>query len=76
VQPIALNDLALGDFGLFWYRDRREAQHFAIFGDHPLLPGVPTMIHSYLLANKVTENTVDDFWLKRILKIYRFPGVA
>lgn len=76
VQSIALEDIALGDIGLFWYRDRREAQHFCVFGEHPLVAGNLTMIHSYTTAKKVTENTVDDFWAKRILKVYRFPGVV
>ena len=64
-----------GRIGLFWYADRREPQHFCVFGRHPLDSNTVTMIHAHQKIGKVVEASLSAFWAKRIVKTYKVPGV-
>lgn len=46
-----------------------EPQHLAIFTGE-------NIIHSYLQAGKVCEHILDDVWSSRIVRVYRFKGLA
>jgi cell wall-associated NlpC family hydrolase len=71
LQPVATQ---AGDVGLFWFSNRAEPQHFAIFGVHPLTGG-PTMIHAHSRYKKCVEATMDEFWARRLVRTYRLPNV-
>lgn len=46
-----------------------EPQHLAVFtGD--------TIIHAYEAVGRVVEHRLDDKWLRRIVRVYRFRGLA
>jgi cell wall-associated NlpC family hydrolase len=45
-----------------------EPQHIAIFSGQ-------TIIHSWQGPGKVCEHRMDDVWVKRIVRVYRFVGV-
>lgn len=46
-----------------------EPQHVGIYtGD--------TIIHAYESAGKVVEHRMDDKWLRRVVRVYRFKDVA
>lgn len=74
LQPVATDALQPGLVGLFWYANRNEPQHLAILGQHPLDPELRTIIHAHSEVNKVVEATLEAFWLKRLVRIYRLPG--
>lgn len=74
--PIELERILPGDMGLFWYKARGVGQHCCIFARHRFDPKIVTMIHSLRAVGKVTEATVNPFWKKRLLRLYRFPGVS
>lgn len=61
-----------GMIGLFWFRDRGHAQHFAIFARGKRL----TMIHAYLNARRVVETGISPFWLKRLIRVYDYREIA
>ena len=46
-----------------------EPQHLAIFTGE-------NIIHSYAQAGKVCEHILDDVWASRIVRTYRFKGLA
>ena len=46
-----------------------EPQHLAIFTGE-------NIIHSYAQAGKVCEHILDDVWANRIVRTYRFKGLA
>ena len=46
-----------------------EPQHLAIFTGE-------NIIHSYMQAGKVCEHILDDVWANRIVRTYRFKGLA
>lgn len=56
-----------GDVLLF--RFRGDPQHLAIFTGENL-------IHAYQPVGKVCEHRLDDDWRSRIVRIYRFVGIA
>jgi cell wall-associated NlpC family hydrolase len=46
-----------------------EPQHVGIYtGD--------TLIHAYESVGKVVEHRMDDKWLRRIVRVYRFKDMA
>ncbi|WP_113155960.1 C40 family peptidase [Nitratireductor sp. OM-1] len=73
LNPIESRELALGRVAILWGFDRNEAQHLAIVGEHA---GRLTMIHSFSKAGKVLEHSWDSFWMKRLVRVYEFPGTA
>lgn len=64
-------ELALGRVAILWGFDRNEAQHLAIVGEHA---GRKTMIHSFSKAGRFLEHSWDSFWMKRLVRVYEFPG--
>ena len=64
-QPclIVVSELKPGD--LLLLRIGREPQHIAIFTGS-------TLIHSFEKAGGVCEHELDDYWRRRIVRIYRF----
>lgn len=65
-----------GSVGLFWYSNRTEPTHFAVFADHPADCTITTIIHAHSSLGRVTEQSMSDFWAKRLVKVYAMPGVA
>lgn len=72
-KPLDLQQLQPGDVGAFYYMSPTEAQHLCIFGEYE---GRLTMIHAFQKRGKVVEHTFDDFWAKRLLKVYSYRGVT
>lgn len=63
-------DLKRGSIAILSCTDN-EPQHFAIIANC----GVQhTMIHALAPRRKVLEECWDDYWLKRIVGIYEYPG--
>lgn len=50
-------------------RFEREPQHVAIMADGG------DIIHAYATARKVVRHRLDELWTRRIVAVYRFPGV-
>ena len=46
-----------------------EPQHLAVFTGE-------TIIHAYQATGRVVEHSLDDKWRRRIVRVYRFVGVA
>lgn len=59
-----------GDVMIMWGWTRHEAQHFGIVGEHG---GRKTMVHAWSKHGQVVEHPVDDFWRKRLVKVYEYP---
>ena len=57
-----------GDVLSFWYQYRNKPCHVGIATDI----GV---IHTNAAIGKVVEHHLDDFWAKRISRVYQLPGV-
>lgn len=53
-------------------RIRRDPQHLAILVNGP---NGYNMVHSYSTIGRVVEHSLDDKWRKRIVAVFRFPGV-
>jgi cell wall-associated NlpC family hydrolase len=66
-QPITLGALLLMRFG-------REPQHLAIVGDYP--HGGLSLIHGLATSKAVVEHRLDDAWQRRIVSVWRFPGLS
>ena len=62
-----------GQIGLFWFRQRGHGQHFCIFGDHG---GRQTMIHAYIHSGSVVEAGANEFWRRRLMRVYDYREVA
>lgn len=58
-----------GRVGLFWIARPSQATHVGI-----LLPG-ERIIHAYADAKKVVETQLGEYWLSRLVRTYRIPGV-
>jgi len=76
-QSVPIEEVQIGDILLM--KIVRDPQHLALVTDYG-------MLHCYTQlgrgkqkkatnAGRVVEHRLDEFWKKRILKIYRFPGV-
>lgn len=63
----ALGDPLPGDVLLMTFT--KHPQHLGIFTGENL-------IHSWQIAGKVAEHRMDAAWLRRVVRIYRFVGVA
>ena len=69
-NKIQFNDLQLGDLVMFKFD--KEAQHIGIVSSlEPLM-----MIHAWAQMRKVTENAIDDYWLKKVSGCYRIKEPA
>ncbi len=51
-------------------RFEREPQHVALMADGG------DIIHAYAMARKVVRHRLDAIWSRRIVAVYRFPGVV
>ena len=68
-DKINIDELQAGDLCMFAFTS--EPQHIAIVSSvEPL-----KIIHAYLQVNKVVENNLDGFWLKKLRGCYRLKGV-
>lgn len=74
LQLVAKPSELLGCVGLFWFSQRGEPQHFGIFGKHPMT-GMTTLIHAHARLGKVVEHSMDSFWTKRLVGVYKLPNM-
>lgn len=65
--------MQIGD--VVWIRFEKAPQHLAIVGDYE--HGGLTLIHASNLIGRgaVVEHRLDELWLKRIVAVWRYPGV-
>ena len=61
---VAVDGFSPGDVLLFRYD--HQPQHVA------LATGADTMVHAFAPAGRVVETTIGDYWLRRLLGVYRF----
>jgi NlpC/P60 family putative phage cell wall peptidase len=61
-----------GDVALFWIEIRRLPQHLAIFVPWDERTGI---IHAHMRFGEVKQHAFDEFWSKRLVRIYSYPGV-
>jgi cell wall-associated NlpC family hydrolase len=68
-QPylMRVTDMQAGD--VLMMRFTGEPQHVGIYTGN-------TLIHAYESVGKVVEHRMDDKWLRRIVRVYRFKDVA
>jgi hypothetical protein len=68
------SEMAPGD--VVWIRFRDEPQHVAVVGDY--VHGGLSLIHAYNGAGlrNVVEHRLDETWQRRIVGVWRFPGVT
>lgn len=71
-QDRGMADLKVGDVLVMWGMTRNEAQHFAVVGE---VDGRLTLIHAFSKHQKVVEQSIDEFWSRRFVAIYCFPGL-
>lgn len=62
-----------GSVMLLWVAHRALPQHMAIVTR--LADGRPGMVHAIQTLGRVTEHGIDDFWLRRLVQTYKYPGV-
>ena len=58
---------------LLWVQNRNVPQHLGIVSR--LADGRPGLIHAHQMLGEVKEHGLDEFWRKRIVQVYEFPGV-
>lgn len=61
-----------GPADVFVMKFEIDPQHFALISEED----PPYMIHAYAQARKTVENRIDHVWRSRIVRAYRFRGVA
>lgn len=67
--------LAPGDIAIFFGWSRDEPSHYALIASVPgESPTRLTMIHAFSKRQQVVEHGLDDFWMKRFVTFYEFPG--
>lgn len=70
LMRISMWDVRLADILVF--RFAKEPQHFALVSkENPQY-----IIHAYAQVRKVVENRLDDVWSSRVVRAYRFRGLA
>lgn len=60
-----------GQVLILWGFDRETPQHFAVLGGEP---HKMTMIHAFSKRGEVVEEVIDNFWARRFVALYEFPG--
>ena len=70
LDRIAVAEVTLADIILMRFRD--DPQHFALIS--ALSPDY--IIHASSSAKEVVENRLDDKWRSRIVRAYRYRGIA
>jgi len=61
-----------GDIVLMWISLRRLPQHLAIFVPWDQRIGI---IHAHQRFDDVKAHSYDDYWIKRTVRIFSYPGV-
>ena len=74
LDRVALADMQAGDVLLM--RFNSDPQHLAIFAGHSPVYQAEGIVHAWLQARKVCEHVLTDEWRGRIVRVYRFAGVA
>ncbi len=72
LQPVQLASAQPGDVLLM--RFKREPQHVGLVADY--VHGGLSVIHSYQGAGGVVEHRLDALWLRRVVSVWRIPGVV
>ncbi len=62
-----------GDIMVLWGWERDTAQHFAVIDE---INGMKQMIHAFQKAGQVVEHGLDEFWSKRYVATYNYPGTT
>lgn len=68
--PVAVSDVQPGDLMIFAFG--RDPQHLAIVTQADPVQ----IIHAWMNAGKVAENSFDDYWARRLRACYRLRGIA
>ena len=71
---VALADMQAGDVLLMHIAG--DPQHLAIYAGFNQQAQSETIIHAEIRARKVCEHRLSDEWRGRIVRVYRFRGVA
>ena len=74
MERIALADMQAGDVLLMKFAS--DPQHLAIHAGWSDVYQAEGIIHAWLQAKKVAEHVLTDEWRARIVRVYRFRGVA
>lgn len=69
-----VGEYGIGDVLVFWIRNVLRPKHVAIVCEGFARP--LGLIHTWYEIGHVVEHDLDDRWLKRIAKAYRFPRVS
>lgn len=69
MHPIALGQAKKGDVVVCWYHEPEHPVHALILTGEK-------MLHTYALVRKVVEHNIDDWWRKRFVCAFRFPGIV
>ena len=71
-DPDILQQVAKGKVVVMYVRNPAEAQHMGIISENK---GRLTLIHAFSKRGRVVEHSLSSFWKKRIMGVYRYPGV-
>jgi len=71
---VALADMQPGDILLMKFNS--DPQHLALFAGWSDVYQAEGIIHAWLQARNVAEHVLTDEWRSRIVRVYRFRGVA
>lgn len=74
LKRVALDTMQPGDVLLMKFDG--DPQHLAIYAGWSDVYQDEGIIHAWLQAKKVAENRMTDEWRSRIVRVYRFRGVA
>lgn len=61
--------LAMQPGDILAFRIQHEPQHLAILSEQY------TMIHAFVQAHAVVENSINQEWLEKLVAVYSYPGV-
>jgi len=73
-DTINLDEWTYGDVLVFWITDPARPQHCGIVCEHAHLEY--GMIHTHAGIGKVTEHVLNETWLKRLSRAFRYPGIV
>lgn len=68
--PVELADMRPGDVIAMQYAG--PTRHVGMVCEHASIEGVLSMIHTDSILGKVTEHIIDERWLRRITKVWRY----
>ena len=71
-SPIDARQLREGDVVSMQYRG--PSRHVGIIANHPTLPGELSLIHTDSMVERATEHRLDEMWINRIVKVYRWSA--